>query len=76
VKTRRGAAHRNRIKRRLREAFRRVQVAGGYDIVIRAGTEAATRKFSELERDIDDAMNEAKARAQRASVARTDGIRR
>lgn len=44
-----GAVQRNRIKRRLRAAFRSCGPATGVDVVIRARAEAATVEFQELE---------------------------
>lgn len=44
-----GAVQRNRIKRRLRAAFRSGGPATGVDVVIRARSEAATVPFQEME---------------------------
>ena len=46
-----GAVQRNRIKRRLRSAFRS-SAPSGLDVVIRAGAGAASVDFQELERDM------------------------
>lgn len=44
-----GAVERNRIKRRLRAAFRLAAPSTGLDVVVRARAEAATVPFQELE---------------------------
>ena len=49
-----GAVTRNRIKRRLRAAFRAAGPDRGLDVVIRARAEAATAPFQELEDSLSD----------------------
>ena len=56
VSGRRGrAAARNRIKRRLRAAFRASAARDGLDVVIEAGPDAGTTDFQELVRAISTA---------------------
>jgi ribonuclease P protein component len=59
-----GAVVRNRIKRRLREAFRRNknEIPVGYDIVVIARTQAASADYEALERDLIEASGRAAQR--------------
>ena len=50
------AVARNRTRRRLREAFRRLAPTGGWDIVIVAEPEAATRTFQAMTEDLAVAL--------------------
>jgi ribonuclease P protein component len=52
------AAMRNRVKRRLRELFRRHKalVPGGYDLFVRAGPASASASYAALEVAWDEAM--------------------
>ncbi len=54
-----GAVGRNRVKRRLREAWRASDVAPGFDVVIQAGDEAGTVGFEDLKAHVTDAVGEA-----------------
>jgi ribonuclease P protein component len=54
-----GAVTRNRVKRRLREAARRLPVRGGYDVVIGARKPAADVTFSELTLALQSLMSRA-----------------
>jgi ribonuclease P protein component len=49
-----GAVQRNRIKRRLRAAFRSSAAGAGLDVVIRADAGTAAVEFQELEKDLKD----------------------
>jgi ribonuclease P protein component len=51
-----GAVLRNRIKRRLRAAFRAAGPSGGIDVVIRADERAAGKDFQEMVAMIEDAL--------------------
>ena len=66
----RGAAQRNRARRRVREAYRQVRtlIAGDVEMVVVARASAATRPFSELVEDLRR-LAENLARAPRASEA-------
>lgn len=66
----RGAAHRNRARRRIREAYRQVreQMAGDVEMVVVARPSAATRPFPELIEDMRR-LAEALARAPRGGTA-------
>lgn len=46
------AVVRNRARRRLREAIRRVEVRDGYDLVVMARQPALARNFKALQRDV------------------------
>ena len=46
------AVVRNRARRRLREAIRRVEVRDGYDLVVMARGPALKRSFAALQRDV------------------------
>lgn len=50
----RGAVRRNRLKRRLRDAFRRLdaEVAGGHDLILTAKEQAADAPFDVLQSEI------------------------
>lgn len=54
-----GAVARNRIKRRVREAYRRIDAPVGYDIVVRAGDRARTCEFAKLVSDLEAAVTKA-----------------
>jgi ribonuclease P protein component len=68
----RGAARRNRARRRIREAYRQVreQMAGDVEMVVVARPSAATRPFPELIEDMRR-LADALARAPRGGAART-----
>lgn len=51
-----GAVTRNRIKRRLREAFRAAAPASGWDVVISARPAAAGASYQELEKAVSEAL--------------------
>ena len=53
------AVARNRIKRRLRGAYGRIDAPAGYDIVVRAGDRARTGEFARLVSDLEAAVKEA-----------------
>jgi ribonuclease P protein component len=57
----RGSVARNRVRRRLRAAFR-VAAPLGYDVVIRAGDEAARQDFQELVKSVKSALTRAVSR--------------
>ncbi|HXM80208.1 MAG TPA: ribonuclease P protein component [Thermoanaerobaculia bacterium] len=59
------AVTRNRVKRRIRELFRRKRPAGAFQIVVNARPSAAGVVFSELERDFRDCLGRAILRANR-----------
>lgn len=61
VRTSGGAVARNRIKRRLRGAYERIDAPMGYDIVLRADDRACTDEFGGLLEDLEAAMNGARA---------------
>ena len=67
----RGAAHRNRARRRIREAYRQVraQMAGDIEMVVVARPSAATRPFPELIEDMRR-LADALARISRGGAAR------
>lgn len=67
----RGAAHRNRARRRIREAYRQVrkQMAGDVEMVVVARPSAATRPFPELIEDMRR-LADALARGSRGGSAR------
>jgi ribonuclease P protein component len=67
----RGAAQRNRARRRIREAYRQVQalIAADVELVVVARASAARRPFHELVEDMRR-LAENLARATRASEAR------
>ncbi len=67
----RGAARRNRARRRIREAYRQVRerMAGDVEMVVIARPSAATRPFPELIEDMRR-LAEALARAPRGGTAR------
>ena len=48
-----GAVARNRVRRRLRAAFRAARPRRGIDVVIRAGDEATRVRFQQLVRDVE-----------------------
>ena len=60
------AVTRNRVKRRIRELFRRKRPAGGFQILVNARPSAAGVLFSDLERDFCDCLRRAVLRAGRA----------
>ena len=55
------AVIRNRVKRRLRAAFREVRPTGGTDVVIRADGRAAGKDFQEMVSIIRDALSGSRA---------------
>lgn len=65
----RGAAQRNRVRRRIREAYRQVrgQIAPGVELVVVARASVATRPFGDLVQDMRR-LAESLARAARASA--------
>jgi len=67
----RGAAHRNRARRRIREAYRQVRalIAADIEMVVVARASAATRPFPDLVEDMRR-LAETLARASGASEAR------
>ena len=64
-----GAVVRNRVKRRLREAFRRNKrrVSRGLDLVVTAKLPLAEQSWEQLERDYLSALREASRKSRRAS---------
>lgn len=54
-----GAVTRNRVKRRLREAARRIPVRGGYDVVIGARKAAAEASFADLGQALESLLDRA-----------------
>jgi ribonuclease P protein component len=54
-----GAVARNRIKRRLRGAYGRIDAPAGYDIVVRAGDRARAGEFARLVSDLEAAVTKA-----------------
>ncbi len=65
------AVKRNRIRRRLKEAMRRVPAPGATDFVIVARIECLTAPFARLTSDLERALGKAAARRQDAA-ARND----
>ena len=65
------AVRRNRIRRRLREAFRlnRHRIPGCYDIVVNARAELAEQSFEELTENLLGAVRRAAGRADRRKTA-------
>ena len=57
-----GAAARNRVKRLLREVFRRNKSAGSLDLVIVTKPEIATRSYAEVERELRERLGRLAAR--------------
>jgi ribonuclease P protein component len=57
-----GAAARNRVKRLLREGFRRNKPAGGLDLVIVTKPEIAARSYAEVERELRERLGRLAAR--------------
>ena len=55
------AVIRNRVKRRLRAAFREAGPVGGTDVVIRADERAAGKDFQEMVSIIRDALSGSRA---------------
>ena len=55
-----GAVVRNRIKRRLREIVRQMNLKSGWDLVIIARPAAAGKEFKELLNSVDNLLNKAK----------------
>lgn len=64
-----GAVVRNRVRRRLREAFRRNRAEGwpAVDMILHVRPSAARAAFADLERDLLDAVGRYAARAGRKS---------
>ncbi|MGH2735138.1 MAG: ribonuclease P protein component [Actinomycetota bacterium] len=56
VRTRGGSVVRNRVRRRLREAFRRCDAEPGLDVVVRADERAGEVAFQELVEDLCGAV--------------------
>jgi ribonuclease P protein component len=54
-----GAVVRNRIKRRLRAAWREVGPGSGYEVVLRAGAAAATVDYQDLVKHVERAVTRA-----------------
>lgn len=61
-----GAVARNRVKRRLREIFRRGRPGEAVDVVVNAKPSAADAPFSQLEREFSELLREALSRSRRA----------
>lgn len=61
-----GATDRNRVRRLLRESFRRLEPAdgGGFDLVVVAGADIAGRTQSEVDRELRDRIRRLDARAR------------
>ena len=59
------AVTRNRVKRRLREIFRREKPAEPVEIVVNARPSSATASFSELKLEYEDLVRRALARRTR-----------
>jgi ribonuclease P protein component len=59
------AVTRNRVKRRLREIFRKERPFENVEIVVNARPSAATAEFSELRRDFADVLAKALSRGKR-----------
>jgi ribonuclease P protein component len=57
VRCRRGAVARNRVKRRIRAAFRQLGPVGGYDVVVRASDRVLDTKYSRLVEDLGAALD-------------------
>jgi ribonuclease P protein component len=57
VRCRRGAVARNRVKRRIRAAFRQLRPVGGYDVVVRANDRVLDTKYSRLVEDLGAALD-------------------
>ena len=57
-----GAVIRNRLKRLMRAAYsaRKGDIVGGYNIIIAARSKAMRVKFSQIQKDMDSALEEAK----------------
>ena len=54
-----GAVVRNRLRRRLREAWRALEPPPGIDVVVQASSEAVGLSFQELEASLRDALRRA-----------------
>ena len=54
-----GAVVRNRVKRRLREILRSVQLEPGWDIIFIARSPAATASFASLEKSVQGLLSQA-----------------
>ena len=57
IRCRRGAVARNRVKRRIRAAFRQLGPVGGYDVVVRADDRAMETEYSSLVKDLGAALD-------------------
>jgi len=57
VRCKRGAVARNRLKRRIRAAFRLVGPDGGYDVVVRADDRVLGTEYSRLVEDLRAALD-------------------
>jgi ribonuclease P protein component len=58
------AVTRNRVKRRLREIFRRDRPSEAFDLVVHARASAATAPFDELARELADLLRRARSRSR------------
>ena len=67
------AVVRNRVKRRLREATRRLATRSGYDVVLIARPAAAGAPFAELEAAVRDAFSRSGILADCAGAGVEDG---
>lgn len=56
VRSKRGAVGRNRVKRRVRAAFRQLAPAGGYDVVVRADDTILSKRYAALVEDLRVAL--------------------
>ncbi len=54
-----GAVQRNRVRRRLRAIVGEMKLASGYDLVLEAGPELATKEFQDVVDDVDRALRRA-----------------
>ncbi|MGH2773908.1 MAG: ribonuclease P protein component [Actinomycetota bacterium] len=57
VKCRRGAVARNRVKRRIRAAFRLLEPIDGYDVVVRADDRVLATEYSRVVEDLGAALH-------------------
>ncbi|CAN5687316.1 hypothetical protein BH20ACT23_BH20ACT23_12930 [soil metagenome] len=59
VRCKQGAVARNRVKRRIREAFRLLGPVNGYDVVVRADDRVLETEYSRLVEDLGAALHRA-----------------
>jgi ribonuclease P protein component len=59
VRSKRGAVARNRVKRRLRAAFRQLGTVDGYDVVVRADDGILSKEYGVLVEDLRVALGRA-----------------